>query len=99
MLFRSTASFTSEPDFTGYVAETPGQSLFDVNPPVSALAGPARRAALDSMKMRFEVPDAAPSDRLNRILWHQVRGWKTPYPGVKRAAFTPLSLELDDDER
>ena len=94
-----TAGFTSEPDFTGYVAETPGQSLFDVNPPVSALAGPARRAALDSMKMRFDVPDAAPSDRLNRILWHQVRGWKTPYPGVKRGAFTPLSLELDDDER
>lgn len=94
-----TASFTSQPDFTGYVAETPRQSLFDLNPALSALAGPARKAALDSMKMRFDVPDAAPSDRLNRILWRQVRGWKTPYPGVKRAAFAPLSLELDDDER
>ena len=94
-----TASFTSQPDFTEYVAETPRQSLFDLNPALSALAGPARKAALDSMKMRFDVPDAAPSDRLNRILWHQVRGWKTPYPGVKRAAFAPLSLELDDDER
>jgi len=93
------ACFTGEPDFTGFAAQTPQQSLFETNPPLSSLAGAARRAALDSMKMRFDVPDAAPSDRLNRILWHQVRGWNTRYPGVKRAAFAPLSLELEDDER
>ena len=42
--------------------------------------------------MRFDVPDAAPTDKLNKILWHDVRGWAVAYPGVKRAAFAPLSL-------
>jgi hypothetical protein len=45
------------------------------------------------------VPDAAPSDRLNRILWHDVRGWDTAYPCVRQAAFAPRSLDLADDER
>jgi YVTN family beta-propeller protein len=93
------ASFVNEPDYAGYTAITPEVSLFDVNPPLSALSGPARTAALDSMKMRFEVPDAAPSDKLNRILWHDARGWTTRYPGVNRAAFAPVTFDLDDDER
>jgi hypothetical protein len=49
--------------------------------------------------MRFEIPDAAPSDRLNQILWHDVRGWNMPYPGVRQAAFSPLAPDLDDDDR
>ena len=49
--------------------------------------------------MKFDTPDAAPTDRLNRILWGMTRGWRTPYPGVKQAVFAPLSLDLDDDER
>ena len=93
------ASFTNQPDYAGYTAVAPQQSLFEVNPPLQALRGEARRAALDSMKMRFDVPDAAPSDRLNRILWHNVRGFEAPYPGARRAAFAPLSVDLDDEER
>ncbi|MEZ5401493.1 MAG: alkaline phosphatase family protein [Bryobacteraceae bacterium] len=92
-------SFTGEPDFTAYDAVRPTQSLFDLNPPASALNGPARAAAIESARMRFEVPDAAPSDRLNRILWHDVRGWNTPYPGTRQAVFAPLSLDIDDDDR
>jgi hypothetical protein len=49
--------------------------------------------------MKWEVPDAVPSDRLNRILWHDSRGWKTPFPGTRRAVFAPLSLDIDDDDR
>ncbi len=93
------AAFVNEPDYSPYSATTPRASLFEVNPPLSALSGSARRAAMDSKKMRFESPDAAPSGRLNRILWHSVRGWSTRYPGSKRAAFAPLSVDLDDDER
>ena len=51
------------------------------------------------MKMKFDVPDAIPQDRLSRIVWHSIRGWNTPYPAVKRALFTPGSLNLEDDER
>jgi hypothetical protein len=92
-------SFTGDPDLRPYTAVEPEQSLFEVNPPLKALSGEARRAALDSSKMRFEVPDAAPTQKLNRILWHDARGWRTPYPGSRRGAFAPLSLDLDDDER
>jgi hypothetical protein len=91
--------FGGEPDFTPYEHVTPKQSLFEINPPLKALRGEARRAALDSMKMRWDVPDAVPSDRVNRILWHQVRGWNTPYPGTRKSVFSPMAIDLDDDER
>jgi hypothetical protein len=92
-------SFTTEPDFAPYEAVKPPQSLWDINPAANALRGPARRAAIESARMRFEVPDAAPTDRLNRILWHDARGWNTPYPGTRRAVFAPLSLEIEDEDR
>jgi len=93
------ASFGDEADTRPYEAVRPRQDLYELNPPVSALRGEARRAALDSAKMRWDVPDAVPSDRLNRILWHATRGWNTPFPGTRQAVFAPLSLDLDDDER
>jgi hypothetical protein len=49
--------------------------------------------------MRFDGPDEAPSDALNRILWHEARGWHTPYPGVTHSLFFPMSRDLTDDER
>ena len=93
------ASFQSTPDLTPYTAVEPKQSLFEVNPALSALRGPARRAAMDSARMRFDVPDAAPTGRLNEIVWHQIKGWTTRYPGVRQSLFAPLSSDLDDDER
>jgi YVTN family beta-propeller protein len=93
------ASFTNTPDLTPYTAVEPKQSLFEKTPRLSALKGPARTAALDTMRMRFDVPDAAPTGRLNRILWGQIKGWHVPYPGVRTAIFAPLAVDLDDDER
>jgi hypothetical protein len=85
--------FTNEPDFRPFAAEMPAQSLFDLNPPLSALKGPARRAASDSMRMDFSSPDEAPAEPLARIVWHSVKGWNTPFPGVSRSLFTPLTDE------
>jgi DNA-binding beta-propeller fold protein YncE len=93
------ASFQDEPDFTPYAVVQPQQSLDEINPPANTLRGEARHSALASARMRFDVPDAAPTEQLNRILWHDVRGWNMDYPGIKRAAFAPLSVDLDDDER
>jgi len=87
------------PDFTPYTARVPAQSIDDVNPRVGALHGPARAGALASSRMRLDVPDAAPSDALNRILWHDARGWNTPYPTVQHSLFFPMSVDLSDDER
>lgn len=87
------ASFHDTPDLTRYAAVTPKQDLFEVNPPLSALNGEARKGALASMKMRWDVPDAVPSATLNRITWHSIKGWNTPYPAPVNAVFSPVQVE------
>ena len=32
-------------------------------------------------------------------LWHDVRGWKTPYPEVMHSLFFPLSVSIPDADR
>jgi YVTN family beta-propeller protein len=92
-------SFQSTPDFAPYDALTPKQPLDEMNAMLSDLSGPARQAALASMQMNFDVPDAAPTDELNHILWRQARGWSTPYPQPRQAVFAPYSVDLDDREK
>ena len=77
----------------------PPQDLFEVNPPATALSGPARVAALASAKMKWSVPDAAPTERVNRIIWGLYRGWNTPYPAPRQSVFSPLAVDVDDEER
>jgi YVTN family beta-propeller protein len=92
-------SFQDAPILDAYDHIAPKQSLFEVNPSVHVLRGLARKDAVASMKMRWDIPDAAPTERLNRVLWRQVRGEKAPYPGAKHAAFAPLAIDIDDDDR
>lgn len=93
------AAFTDTPELKPYQHEPATWDLFELNPPLQALKGQARRAAADSARMRWDVPDAAPTARLNRILWHSIKGWRAPYPGVRRSVFAPFALDLDDHER
>jgi hypothetical protein len=93
------ASFTDQPDLTPYTAVRPQQDLFELNPPATALTGPARSGAAASARMNWRVPDAAPTERLNRILWGAIKGWNTPYPGAKKSVFSPLSLDVEDEDR
>jgi hypothetical protein len=92
-----------QPDLTPYSAVEPRVALAETNQRVGEIRGPnaaaRRRAALASSRMRFDVTDAAPSDALNRILWHDARGWTTAFPGVRRSLFFPMSQDLADDER
>jgi hypothetical protein len=92
-----------QPDVTPFTALVPAQSIYEMNERVGSIRGPhaaeRRKAALASMRMKFGEPDAAPTERLNRILWHDARGWGTPYPEVKRSLFFPLAVDIDDDER
>jgi DNA-binding beta-propeller fold protein YncE len=94
------ASFTTTPDFTPYDAVMPEQSLDERNPPASQLKGEARRAALDSAKMNWKVPDAVPTRRLNAIIWHNTMGWNKPLPKVKTSLLAPgdAALGVGDDE-
>jgi hypothetical protein len=93
------ASFQDTPDLTPFTAVLPQQPLGEMNPSAKALAGEERKAALASAKMRWNVPDAAPTERLNRILWGQIKGWNTPYPGARHAVFSPLAIDVDDVDR
>jgi hypothetical protein len=63
------------------------------------LAGAARSGALASARMNWNEPDAAPTERLNRILWGAIKGWDTPYPGARSSVFSPLSLDVEDEDR
>src|SRR5258705_309830 len=91
------------PNVEPYTALMPRQSLYEVNQQVGSITGPRaaqrRPAALASARMNFREPDAAPSELLNRILWHDARGWGAPYPEVKRSLFFPMAVDLTNAER
>lgn len=92
-----------KPDFTTYSAIVPKQSLYEVNQRVGAINGPfateRKNAALASARMDFSEPDEAPSDLLNKILWHDARGWGVKYPGVRKSLFSPYVADIADEDR
>ena len=49
--------------------------------------------------MMLDSPDEAPAERLNRILWHEARGWDKAYPTVKHAMVFPFSVDVADEDR
>jgi YVTN family beta-propeller protein len=93
------ASFTDKPDFTPYEMLKNQHDLFEVNPPLKALHGPARRDAEASFKMEFDLPDRAPAQKLNRILWADAKGYQVKYPALVRSIFAPMAMDVDDDDR
>jgi hypothetical protein len=72
--------FQGVPDLTPFAAVPNKVPLDEMNPPLHRLRGAARRWAKKSLELDFEEADEADEDTLNRILWHSVRGWDTPYP-------------------
>jgi len=60
-----------------------------MNPAIASLRGLQRQLALASLAMDFSEPDNAPEDVLNRAIWHSVKGYDTPYPGVREPACIP----------
>jgi DNA-binding beta-propeller fold protein YncE len=93
------ASFTEKADFTPFSAESPKHDLFELNPPLKALHGAARRDAEASLKMEFDLPDRAPAGKLNRILWSDAKGYQVKYPKLMRSIFAPMAMDVDDDDR
>jgi hypothetical protein len=93
------ASFTEKPDLTAFDVEQPKYDLFEVNPPLKALHGAARRDAEASLKMEFDLPDRAPAGKLNRILWADAKGYHVKYPALMRSIFAPMAMDVDDDDR
>ncbi len=93
------ASFTATMEPSPYAAVEDRKPLFERNPPLKEMHSSIRNAALATLQMRFDVPDAAPSERLNRIVWGMVKGWHSPYPTAHSAVFAPFGMDVGDDER
>ena len=85
--------FTDTPDLTPYSALPVDVPLNQMNPDPSALQDPLLKAgALASARMNFTEIDKAPEDALNRVLWHAMKGSRTPYPD-----WAVLPEQEDDD--
>jgi hypothetical protein len=73
--------FTSQPDFTPFVAVPNRVPLDQMNPDPKKVSDPLlRRHALASARLPLERVDQCPEDLLNRILWHAMKGAHVPYP-------------------
>jgi DNA-binding beta-propeller fold protein YncE len=65
--------------------------LNTMNPDLSQLTGPRRYWAQKSLELKLDDVDEADEETLNRILWHAVKGYDTPYPKVAQ-------VDKDDDD-
>jgi len=73
-------SFTSRPDFTGYICR-PARIDLNTRNLKTALGAKA------SLALDFSAPDqltVRDEDTLNRVLWHSIKGADVPYPGIVR---------------
>jgi YVTN family beta-propeller protein len=73
------SAFTSKPDFRPYTARPNQIQLDEMNPQLAGLTGLQRDLAKFSMTIDSSEPDSAPADLLNRVIWHSVKGFDTPY--------------------
>jgi len=76
--------FTSTPNFTPYTALPNNIPLDEINPPLQSLNGDARHWAEKSLAQDLSDVDRIDDDTFNRIIWHAVKGYQTPYPGDVR---------------
>ena len=73
--------FTNVADYTAFDALTNNIPLDQMNPPAKKLADSVlRKDAYVSSRLPLSKPDQCPEDTLNRILWHAMKGPRTPYP-------------------
>jgi hypothetical protein len=75
-----TDCFQDKPDPRPFTALPNNIPLDEMNPPLEAVEGTRLYWAEKSMELDLEDVDRANEDTLNRILWHSVKGYDTPYP-------------------
>ena len=86
--------FEDTPDLRPFVSIPANIPLDQMNPGSVALTDPLlKQLAQWSEEMNFEQVDRAPEDRLNRVLWHAMRGSHVAYP-----QWAIGSLEEDEEE-
>lgn len=75
--------FTDKPDYTPYTALPNQIPLDEMNPDLASITSKKQLFfAQESMKMPLDDIDQADEGIFNRIVWHSVRGYNTPYPDL-----------------
>ncbi len=91
--------FDARPDLRPYSVIPSSIPLGQLTPEKAALSGKALELAMKSESQRFDLPDLADEDTLNRIIWHSVKGVNEPYPaefaGAHGRGLKQLHLKLD----
>ncbi len=72
--------FQDKPDLKPFTSVPNRIKLDEMNPALEKLRGKQRYWAEKSLALDLDHGDAADEDTLNRILWHSVKGYDTPYP-------------------
>jgi hypothetical protein len=73
--------FTAQADLTPYTSVPNRVPLDQMNPQVSEITDPDQLYwAQRSIEIPLDDVDEVPEDLFNRILWHDAKGYKTPYP-------------------
>jgi YVTN family beta-propeller protein len=72
--------FTETPDFTPYKLLKNNIPLQEINPPLESLNGKKRFWAEKSMEQDLDDYDRINEDDFNRIIWHAMKGYDSPYP-------------------
>jgi len=78
------ACFTETPDYTPYAHLPNNIPLDEMNPEKEALSGKQLHYAELSIEQPLDDIDMADEDTLNRIIWHSIKGYDTPYPVLAR---------------
>ncbi|MGE5431376.1 MAG: alkaline phosphatase family protein [Syntrophomonadaceae bacterium] len=93
--------FTTKPDFTPYKALASNIAIDEMNTSSSLLIGEELKASHMSNMMDFSEPDRINDDSMNRILWHDAKGYNIPYPegfaGAHGKGLRGLKLKLIRD--
>lgn len=96
--------FTDKPDLTPYTHLSNTIPLDEMNPEKTALSGLQRHHAELSLQMPLDDIDMADEGTFNRIVWHSVKGYDTPYPELARReevgddAWPGVTEEADEDD-
>jgi hypothetical protein len=77
-------------DFTNTANTTPYTALSEKYAPTLVNSVTAY-GAQQSAQMDFQYADDIPMGQLNEILWHDIKGADTPYPGAKGSSTTTAS--------
>ncbi|MCW5941121.1 MAG: bifunctional YncE family protein/alkaline phosphatase family protein [Fimbriimonadaceae bacterium] len=100
-----TTCFTDKPNLKPYTAIPVKIPLDELNPPSNELTGDARYWAEVSARIplrRTGLKTAQDDDNLNRIVWHAMKGYETPYPaeyaGYHGKGLKKRGLRIVEDE-